>query len=565
MIQKLKYNYFINQKLAYVPAIATVIGALRVTSHIASLSFDIFCLLREKNQREQISHKARIYLDIKQITRGGFELIPFFGSFGVYAFNKFASPAEKLAYKVQKLNKLCLTKSERLKFCPSLRALREKDFLDHKEFCEFINGEWDNVLISTDESKISDFLNAFEACNWKSSILTEDEMLPFYAMTAFSRKQIDVNDMATILHIYTAKLIYNEIEIVEDPKIDDIELNGFLKHDYQLNAIFDSAKKAIPMKKRVAFSCKSLINGLEIDKISLMNRVELLKLGTGYGTLYAQALAISGIHQGKKGKDYHLSFDLEEEISRRLFKHKSISFFPKLGVLSPLDIKRGVLNYDEPCRFVALYFPFCRSPKKVHDSIELPTVITRHDIIHAHITRFYPPRAVEKIKELIKIFEKLIGNSMSKEIWLLTDMIAEQFLSKSKLREESAFFMNFFQDEGLADGGIAMKDLVFENGQLTLFGIFLLVQFSEESYRGFDTNWLLDRKENKVLMSILEKYQTLSLKEKVFLLNWIQANLVKKKFNLEKAQNINIEGMFCFERILEGPRKNCYRINKYSA
>jgi hypothetical protein len=284
----------------------------------------------------------------------------------------------------------------------------------------------------------------------------------------------------------------------------------------------------------------------------------MLKLGSGYGTLYAQARAISGIHFNQSGEDFHLSFDLESQMSKILYKDESLSMMPRLGILKPIDIKNGVMEKKGPVRYVATYFPGVDAPLSVHDSFELPTVITRHDILHAHITRWYPKEGVKTIVDIIQQYESLIGTKMSKEIWLLTDMIAEQFLAKSKPRCDKSFFKNYFTDEGLGRDHVCLKNIVFRKGQLTLFGAFLFVYFSLKE-EVVDTKWLIGGGNALLCKSILGEFKHLPVKQKV----WLIWKLQEEGFNpraLERLQSIlESKSLIPVEKVLNGCFKNTYQ------
>jgi hypothetical protein len=541
MINTINYNYNLNCRAAYIPVASTLIGLSRIIFQIVQLAKDLFQYFSSV-ERAKIEALSDIVVDLRGILRGFFELVPILGSLGSYLYNKkIASPAQKLAFKVQKM--IAGAKFDPNKLVQNgknLRKISKDEFSDNLEFSEFINDQWDNVHISTDEPKILEFLREFNSANWDSDVLKNDKMLPFYAMAAFSKSLIDENDMSTILNIYYARIYYKDLKVqLYD---SNISFGGTVKEPTNHSQL-DSLRQ----KKKIYFSCKPLLKPKK--NLSFLEKFELLNLEAGFGTLYAQLQSIKGIsYQEIEGKKVELypSFDIEH---RLMESSEGTKFFkPKLGPLKPLDIKRGVVSENGPIRYVATYFPGCKQHKRVHGSLEIPTIVTRHDIVHAHITKHYPPVLIQKILSMIQDYERLIGVKMSKEIWMLVDMIAENLLFEMANKNVNPHENDFFSDVGLNSRNLSLYELSHEDSKGTLFGFF-------RSYLR------LKQEQEQENPNILSEYKVsdYTLKQNVWIIR------EKEKINREfvpTSETVPKDEDILFERIKNGKRKNTYRFKE---
>lgn len=121
-------NYLVYDKtasrLAYVPiGLNTAVGLTRLAVHVSSLVKNLFLILANSLSLEKnkgLDNKRHIYLlnifvDLYGILRGMLEVLPLLGALGCLLYNKvLATPAQKLAYKIQDIYSLRIPKDTRV-------------------------------------------------------------------------------------------------------------------------------------------------------------------------------------------------------------------------------------------------------------------------------------------------------------------------------------------------------------------------------------------------------------------------------------------------------------------
>lgn len=546
----IKYNYHINQAAQIAP-LNTIIGTYRLVANTADFVYRIGMTAYHVIQRDRENaylEIGRLTMAAKQMARGACEMIPCIGALASHLWdNHLLTPAQQLAYKIYYIYHTRLVDwNQILQNDPTLTQMSPEDIAKtHEEFQSFVNRTGHNrapLFISTNQEKIQEFIALFTnpcatAQDFQHPIFKEPH-LPFYALAAFKEEKIDALDMATILNIHTAHRCHDDCKVAPivdeqgmlttDAKALDDGTSGVDAFFYAYNLIkgehhskWLASLKELPARKRLFFSYRAPLPMTAAQIKSMTPRHVMELTSSPVGSLYTKLILgyFLPIHQGK---EIHLAFDAHQLLYNHNFNKTECPFQPKLGRFTPRDIKKGVMQKNTQ-RLCAMFFPGTESDTHVHKSLELPTIITAHDKCgHAKFVQMYPKEGIAFFKHLIQRFEVITGYDLSKEIWLMTDMVIANFTTYIPSAR------NFFSDLLLSNGDDyqdrAWPRLFFADGNsnrlhLSLLGWITLLECMEGDRAGW--------KDIEVPSNLASLYHTI-------MDSCIKKNIIKEEMPIEE-------------------------------
>lgn len=439
----LVYNKRLNCA-AHIPFANTAIGLARVIVHTTSLSQHIliigilfFQMQSNSNgylNRSKQFHQIRAYIDMRAIIRGIIEFPPILGGlFSLYWDLHFLTPAQKLAYRIQEIHQTRLT---HLNDIPqgSDEQLKELDLNNQKykdvryaEFIRFVNNQ--PVKISCDENKIGIFCRAFKNAEIRNEIFN-DKKLPFYALAAFEKLEIDGSDMATIMEIYVAKQCFPDCSLGllcdDNGNVtqETSEYLGFLEEGSSLavpkrgiRIKFLEHLKKKPKCQRIFWHYEALLNQPDVIKIHRESQSNFGELShCPIGSLYSSSVFIGGI-KTSKNREISLSFSAERLFLNLKYNSTNNPLLPKLGTIQLEKVKKNIKRFRRLCR---TFFPGITT---TNNPLELPTSLLSHDKMHAHLLQWYSKIFLEDINKIRTLFEITTGIDDSEEVYKLLEMI----------------------------------------------------------------------------------------------------------------------------------------------
>lgn len=434
----------------------------------------------------------------------------------------------------------------------------------HLEFYHFVNSQ--KVQMSNDQPRIEEFLRAFKNCEFET---LQDPKMPYYALAAFAQKEIDVDDMATLMELFVTRLCFPECQIhfffqgdevnplARDlaDSLNDSSLGLARTSPYLWKDRFFEKMKELPKHKQFFWQYPSFLDCQEVTAAIGQGMDPQPYFSMPGGT----TLALSTVHARKtlEGQEYSFSYNAEHLFLQTRYHKKQDPLFPQLGAFSPSDIKKALLEQNQrPC---ITYYPDIKPAIQTHGCLELPTLIIAHDKAHAHILQSYPEELVRAIKETIQEFESLTGFAMSKEIWEMTDMLAPKIVQGF----EKAEFSRFLRSLSVKKEDLSIEDLIFDsssNYNPTPLGWLTMLK----SYETGCSSW---NREEPFMRMIEEAYSMGIMKEKDSTKQkiWKLQQYVTNCYNSFVEHESNFEGFSLekseeeleFVKIKEGKRKNC--------
>ncbi len=550
------YNSTLN-KTAY--WLSPFIGLGRISVHTAFLAKHVFGLF-SRPQLERAYCMAEAYADLRGIVKGLIELPPLLGSIGSWYIDHFhLSPAQQMAYRVQEIYQSRLSGGDRW-------IEEEKDLVDvdpemppynDPGFLDFINHQ--QVKVSTDKAKIQTLIEALDLAEVDHPIF-EERKLPFYALAAFAEKKIDRDDLATMLHFYTAKQTFRDCKLHKmfDPNgllsDDGCTLVGSLRKTRstwlgegttnQYSLIHNL--KQLPQRKQIYWSHEALTTAKKVSEIEKSHPLLFIEmLYSPIGSLYAAGASFGAVWYDQE-RELGLPITIERVFFNAKYAKDCDPLQARLGTFSAQDITQDVEEHKR--RLAATFFPGVKGQVNVHHSLELPTTVIAHDKAHAHILQQYPERFLDFMAEIRKDFRELTGYKMSKEIWELIELVAPFQIN---YQNAGTMLSNFINNVNGRIDELFIKELFWnlenpQNPEPTPLLLMMLLKLHADNSSPFHTlaedNPLIVR---AVKQHALHDGQT--MKQKI----WILQQLFRKE-SIQEAPDAKLK----FVKVAKGRRKN---------